>query len=825
MRRIDVFVSSKMNELAAERDAIAEALRNFDDPIYQLHPWVYEDDATARSASIHSTFLKALEDSSLYIGVFAKEYGQWTIDEYNHATGWGIDRHIYVKKMPEEQRDPQLRDFLAEIMDVRAGLAPVYFDTPEDLAQRIKTSLQVWLQERMVRRPGSFAALTAESPNDLLGRREPLMGREAELAEIMQRMTAGETVLIHGFGGMGKTRLAGEAAARWLQQPDSGYVLWQIVGDQSNSETLQALARGIKSFIEINAPDNQAQLQPIIKDLLTSEGALQLQLTRRLLREAGVGLVVLDDLWNKEERELEALLEMLPENARLLVTSRQRYSVTGKVYLRRLERTAALSLIRYHARDPRLTADPALEQLCTVLGDHPYALKLAGGMLEEDFTPTALLDQIDKRLKGREGLAKIGSALLKEVVETSLNVLYLSSRSGKLAYSLFFDLSAFFSPQVTPQLLNAYLRATHKPHDPDTMDNMRHLTRRGLVEQEQHRNGVTYYRLHEIAHRYGQGTVSPRYPDDMLEACQLFAQEQRANLNLIDVEIENLLGAVDIARERAQTAASYRTLLSGIVHELAQGPYLAARGFQALTGTLLEEAADAALSVKDYKTAHYLLSKLGNYYAFYADDIGTALATYQRARELADLFEPQAEARQRAAVVLSVMGIMQVRQGGAGDAFFDEAEQIARAADDAYALSHVYEQRGNQAALTGQIKPALALYEQGIPYAEQLSDPARYERLFPLLLNQGSMQEELGAQREALTTHRRLLRLARQADHHIHIAYSLHSIGQDYHALGRSRRAAQFLNQALACYRTLNLRAKVTELEAFMTAQGIPQTL
>src|SRR4029077_20204479 len=78
--RLRVFVSSKMQELAPERQALKAAL-----DALKVNAWVFEQDAGARPVSIQKAFLEEVEAADLYIGLFWKGYGDYTIEEYEHA--------------------------------------------------------------------------------------------------------------------------------------------------------------------------------------------------------------------------------------------------------------------------------------------------------------------------------------------------------------------------------------------------------------------------------------------------------------------------------------------------------------------------------------------------------------------------------------------------------------------------------------------------------------------------------------------------------------------------------------------------------------------
>ncbi len=145
--RLRVFVSSKMAELAAERAAIKEVLDEL-----EVDAWVFELDAGARTETIETTFREQLRDSDLYIGVFWKGYGAYTIDEFELARETDTDCLIYQKGGADaEGRDPQLQAFLDKIGEVETGLTVQFFDTPDQLRELVKRDTARW-QTRIVRR-------------------------------------------------------------------------------------------------------------------------------------------------------------------------------------------------------------------------------------------------------------------------------------------------------------------------------------------------------------------------------------------------------------------------------------------------------------------------------------------------------------------------------------------------------------------------------------------------------------------------------------------------------------------------------------------------
>ena len=66
-----------MKELSAERRVAQRALMQVG-----VAAWVFEEDAGARPTTIQQTYLDELDKSDLYVGVFWKSWGRYTIEEY-----------------------------------------------------------------------------------------------------------------------------------------------------------------------------------------------------------------------------------------------------------------------------------------------------------------------------------------------------------------------------------------------------------------------------------------------------------------------------------------------------------------------------------------------------------------------------------------------------------------------------------------------------------------------------------------------------------------------------------------------------------------------
>lgn len=431
---LDVFISSKMQELRAEREALFEFIKTLDYGDIKLHAWVFEKDAASSGRSIRDVYLNALQNAALYLGIVWNEYGEWTVDELEKATDWGIERHLYVKDVDAHRRDPRLTQLLERFGPVATGITAKWFTTVEELKTAVRQSIETWISHRLRTRAAGAGALLANEPDDLLQRPRKLIGREPILRDVRKLLAAGERVLLHGFGGMGKTALAATAAAEWLAG-GKGSVLWLKAGSSSEEVLLESLSRPIGAWQQI----------------MSLEGDARNSTFRKSLRKSGMKLVVLDDCWNG--RALFAVIAALPPDMPVLVTSRQRFAVDHMLNIAELTLDESLALLTEHAKQDFSTEQA--EPLCRKLSFHPFSLEVAGKALRaQGLTPDELLARIaeaphDLQVPGDFSLKERSS--VKDLLDASVSVLDAEARR------VYFAFGAFFTPELTVEMLAQYL--------------------------------------------------------------------------------------------------------------------------------------------------------------------------------------------------------------------------------------------------------------------------------------------------------------------------------------------------------------------------------
>ncbi len=133
--RLKIFVSSTVEELKDARAIAKEAINHF-----QFSPLMCEDWGAATESS-RKTYLKEIQNSDVYIGIFWKNYSEPTVEEYREAIRLGKEILLYVKKEENELRNNNLKEFLTNIKNLDSGHIYYEYDTVVDLKARIKDNI------------------------------------------------------------------------------------------------------------------------------------------------------------------------------------------------------------------------------------------------------------------------------------------------------------------------------------------------------------------------------------------------------------------------------------------------------------------------------------------------------------------------------------------------------------------------------------------------------------------------------------------------------------------------------------------------------------
>ena len=397
-RRLRVFVSSTLGELAEERRAVSRAISAL-----RLTPVMFE--AGARPYPPAEVYRAYLAQADVFIGLYWQAYGQLVpgmqvsgLEEEFDLSG-GLPRLLYVKA-PAPDREPGLADLLARIKE-EASASYRYFRTPAELGRLVRDDLAVLLSERFA--AGGQAAAAAPPPAGGRGPRPlpvsttSLLGRERAIEEVAGLLESPEVrlVTLTGPGGVGKTRLAVAVAERLRDRFGAGTVFVPVDAVTDPRMVLAAIGRmtgaglaGTGSPVEALAETFGDGTWLLILDNLEQVVAAAPDLAELLARCPQVAIVATSRtvLGLRAEREYPVPPLPLPADP-------------AAVPLQDLESWPAVALFVDRARAVRpgfaLTEGnaAAVAEICRRLEGLPLAIELAAARTRL-LDPPALLDRL-----------------------------------------------------------------------------------------------------------------------------------------------------------------------------------------------------------------------------------------------------------------------------------------------------------------------------------------------------------------------------------------------------------------------------------------------
>jgi predicted ATPase len=556
-RRVRVFVSSTLDELAPERAAAREAITEL-----RLTPVLFE--SGARPYPPRELYRAYLAQSDIFVGVYWQRYG-WVApsmqvsgleDEYQLA---GDKPRLIYLKMPAPAREPRLQALLDRI---RAEETASYqkFATPDDLRERLANDLAQLLTERFTR-PQQTAVHARPAP--LPVPRSSLIDREQELAlvqDLLQRADVG-LVTLTGPGGVGKTRLAIQVAVELASQFADGAA---FVGLSSLRDP-ELLEPTVAQALQVSEAEGQAIDERLLAYLRPRQLLLLLDNAEHLLSAAPLATRLLD----------------AAQRLTLLVTSREPLRVRDEQVvplvplalpdaeslpdLDRLSRVPAVALFVERVREVQpafaLNADNAraIAEICRRLDGLPLALELAAAR-SNLLPPEALLARLSHRLP----LLVHGARDAPERQQTLRNTLAWSYDLLEEDDKTLFRRLAVFSGGFTLEavqtvcVLDAASTASAEEDDGAILEQLAQLLDKSLVQPQQGMGGEPRLTMLETIHEYATeqlvasgeaAALQERHANYFLRLAeeafpQMFAQEREGWMERLDREEANLRAAL-----------------------------------------------------------------------------------------------------------------------------------------------------------------------------------------------------------------------------------------------------------------------------------------
>jgi len=696
--------------------------------------------------------------------------------------------------------------------------------------------------------PAEFSPLRSldRYTHNLPAQPTPLIGREAEVAVVCDLLRRNNTrvLTLTGPGGIGKTRLALQAAAELLDDFRDGvfFVALAPIREVQFVVTVVAQALGVK----------EASDRPLV-DLL-----------KAYLREKQT-LLLLDNFEHLAPAALliADLLAAAPD-LKVLLTSREVLHIYGEHEyavpplsmpdmrrlppLERLTQYEAVQLFIERAQAVRpdfaITAEnaPAVAEICARLDGLPLAIELAAAR-SKLFPPRALLARLDKRLALLVG----GPRDLPARQQTLRGAITWSYDLLDAAEQALFARLGVFAGGCTLKAAEAVLSDDGRSETEMTifipsdavLDGLASLVDKSLLEQvegvgDESRlvmlETIREYALEQLAAHDENETLRQRHAEYYLtlaEAAELELEgpRQLVWLQRLELEHDNVRAALGGALERGNAALALRLagalewfwIMRGYLSEgrrwleallalpasstvaatvrakaLSTSGYLAhLQGDQAMARPLLPESLTLFREVGDKRGIVVSLVKLG-WITLYDRNLGEARALFEEGaaicREVND--------KGRLAAALFGLGATVMREDiAAARPILEQSVALLREVGNKGWLISSLNQLGMVAWLEGDYAQAGRLFEEGLALCRELQE--RYH--IPFLLNSlGDVARYLGDHRRAAALYEEALALAQQIGDKSQIAMALMGLAGLAGAAGRPERAARLLSAAEA---------------------------
>ena len=436
------------------------------------------------------------------------------------------------------------------------------------------------------------------SPPFQVPRLKKLVNRDNEFAQIQKYLSQkGIICLLCGMGGVGKTSLAINIAyATQADYPDG--VLWAEL-DTSNAMTILgtfAAAYGRK----VSQYGDLASRSQDVRQFLARKNAL----------------IILDNAQNIEE-----IKSLLPSTGKcsVLITTQNKHLLTGhvdhdQIHIAPFNENHSLSLLEEIMGKDQLQAELAgFKKLISILGGLPLALQLAGHMLKgsEFVTATEYANILEEQTLHRLGRTVGNEALLHTCFEISYKQLSKSLRE------LFESLSTFDGANFS---LSAIVFVCEKDAGSIQLD-MASLASVFLVEaspipqpHDFDRYLTIRFRLHPLIRVYAREKAAHDLNTYRLRALNYFTNFAKVyvqNFDALDLEWDNISGALDWAQQEHKLELLTQTILALTDIHLGIAGYLDARGYWQRAQEILQFIISSTKFEENSSQIAKLYSRLG----------------------------------------------------------------------------------------------------------------------------------------------------------------------------------------------------------------------
>jgi len=649
----------------------------------------------------------------------------------------------------------------------------------------------------------------------------PLIGREAELAEIEGRLLSARLVTLTGTGGVGKTRLAIAAATEAAPQFADGAF-----------------------FVDLSSVQNELMLRSAVSTALGLEqdlGSLPHLVNALSARQL---LVVLDNCEHllRACAQLVDLLVTQSPHLRILATSREPLGLTGEVRVpiaplvlpgptSAEQPVSAAEIERYPAvrlfRDRAAAICPGFQltdaeaflvlRLCRCLDGLPLAIELAAALVDV-LSPSEILQRLDDRFR----LLSNGDPTRPERHQTLQAVVDWSYERLDPEEQRLFRSAAVFSGSWGLAALEAIGTDAGTP-GAAIFPVLTRLVRKSLVVPVETPQGTRRYRMLETLRQYARERLEHAGESDPIQrrhlgwlaelvnltAPKLTGPDQRSALAHLAMEEENLNGALEWALDPRRDPLDCR-LASRVARQL--GRYWQIRGLYRQGSGHLRRCLDLGSLTETEEDARLQASLLGwtGFLAHYAGQYGYAV---ERTKESLHAYEELRDDRGRA----EALGTLAIAAKDQGDrilarALVEESRRLWEQMGDSRGLAGALGYLGILDVDAGDLDAAERLFEQALALRREIQD---LWGIAASLNNLGRLADSRGDLERASDLLEESLALRRELGDRRSMAVTLNSLGSLSLKQGNLAHAAQLFVESLELVTEIGDRRSVAySLEA-----------